>query len=248
MTYLSNVLADSPRHYWRMADPSGAVARDLGSTRKDLFAINGNAFQMPYTGPNADGGSAFTRPEVFITDGSDALTVPYTFECLAYVLGAGPLGNGSLMTIGAVGASARLVFSSNTLTFTDDANASSIGSSTARSANNWHHLVATFDGSTLLTYVDAVLDQTVSHSSAATTTAQWTVGGAPPGPAGAGGVFLSEVAVYLSALSPTRITAHFVAIDSTSLAPTFKGPAGSSVDLSQILQAVRIQKTTPGQV
>jgi hypothetical protein len=131
----------------------------------------------------------------------------------------------------------------------------SVTSFSAITFNAWHHLAATFDGTTMSIYVNGSL--------AATT----TTAADPSDPYGvylaqnAGGVgaasAAADVALYQRTITPTEVGAHYAAADQLTNYPVFRGgaaypnPVGGSGnigdDLSSVLAAVRRTVTTVGQ-
>jgi len=92
----------------------------------------------------------------------------------------------------------------------------------------WHHAVLTKDGSTIRLYLDGA--QVASTPMAETT--YYGSGGIAIGRDGdANGSYfngsIDEVAVYPSALSSTRVTAHYSAAPSAPSAPTWTAPSVS---------------------
>jgi hypothetical protein len=98
--------------------------------------------------------------------------------------------------------------------------------STTLHDGNWHHAVGTYDGSSAKLYIDGVLQSTQAL------TGSTPAGGGQPLLIGTGsnnaiGNYLpytgsiDEVALYGSALSSTRVTAHFNAALDDGLAPAF---------------------------
>jgi Concanavalin A-like lectin/glucanases superfamily len=85
-------------------------------------------------------------------------------------------------------------------------------SATTVSAGTTYHVVGTYDGSNMRIYVNGVLESTFARSS---TVNDSTFGGvlASPGwgtlPSPAFQGQLDEIAIYGTALSPTRIQIHF---------------------------------------
>jgi hypothetical protein len=102
-------------------------------------------------------------------------------------------------------------------------NSSYVASSAVPSLASWHHTVWTYDGATLSFYNDGVLGQAWSVTG---TVAADTVGvGLAYNPAYSGDYWtgsMAEVALYSSALSATRVLAHYNAGISSG-PPAFRG-------------------------
>jgi hypothetical protein len=256
--YSTAVLADSPFDYWRCADPDGQIAYDLGSDHKALAARNYEA-KLGYTGPISDGGAFYSTNQgpLWFLD-AVAWAPPITLEVIYWqqmifnrqqkiiTLEASDLTyNGPSINIETSG-KPSLASGGSTL----------VGANVA-SKQAWHHLVAVFTSSGRTLYMDAISqasDAVVMPSGNGYRSLgcrgidllAWCEG------------FISEAAVYKSALSPTRINAHFLAIDNVPSNPIYKGPGGSVggvpvfivtdvnsilTDVSAVLAAV--QKTFP---
>lgn len=91
----------------------------------------------------------------------------------------------------------------------DNAGAADTATAPALLAGVSHHLVATYDGTTIRIYVDAILKATqVSIKNIAVNTAAFMVGNQPSLAAGQPGLF-QAVSAYGSCLSQRQITTHF---------------------------------------
>jgi hypothetical protein len=124
----------------------------------------------------------------------------------------------------------------------------------AASFQHWHHIVQTSNGATVLTYLDSVLANTNNAANPRSLAGTYYIGRSAAGLGSIADTWVSEAAVYPTALSPSRITAHFLAIDSLIAAPVYRqfssgasgggggsGPSGADLlaDLAAILAAVR---------
>ena len=87
---------------------------------------------------------------------------------------------------------------------------------------NWHHIAAIFTGSSIVVYVDGVKDIDYTHSFKSTAFASPSIYVGAYGPYTIADHKIDEFAVYPSALSETRILAHYNAVD--SVAVTFDAP------------------------
>jgi Concanavalin A-like lectin/glucanases superfamily len=177
----------------------------------------------------------------------DAFGPPYSLECIfwqqTYAPGTGDLvamQSSTSVAVMFVNASRHLQMSSSGSTFAQ---------SGTTSIQAWHHAVMTSSNTgALLLYLDAV--QVASGSSTAMPTGNYrfAVGGAT---ANQGSQFyggISEVAIYPTALSPTQINNHFLAIDNVPSNPVWRIPSSANnyptsgtspiVDLSSLVQYV----------
>jgi hypothetical protein len=255
VSYFSEVLADNPVHYWRMSDPAGSSgAIDQGSSPTILFP-NMNAWVLQSTqilqgqffggspfgwaGVTGDGGGAFLggnpinyenarsgffNPEVpFSTPGS------LEFWCLLQDSFFGQFF-GWFARLGAAGQQlfglSKSYSSMQPFLF-----ASSGGSPFAAvTGNKYHHYVLTWTTSLASLYFDggAAGTRTVSLTAGTSTDVDWLVGA---GAIGAGNLrssgLVTELAIYGSAISSGRVSAHFGAAELRTHAPTFLGSTAS---------------------
>ena len=251
--YLTAVLADSPIHYWRLADPGGSLVHDIGSTPRAM-ATNNFATVVPYTGPISDGGSAWfdALTTVNFFD-SDSRTTPCSAELWVWQHYTRNAFQG-LFSMDVPGVTALCDIAISALGH-PQANVAltSILSASAITIQAWHHLVVTRTAALSTLYVDGISVGTVATGAQAAANFNMAIGaylassfGNTANPASAN---IAEVAMYGTALSAARVTAHFVAADNTSSKPISKisgvgqpntGNANTSADaLQQILNAVK---------
>jgi len=248
MSYLTEVLADAPDHYWRLADPGGFLEHDIGSSP---FTGVTPIETLPYTGPVSDGG-AMAMPSLggVRTLQGIFLSSPRTLECWYY-----PIISPASVFICAFDATVNewgLSTDANTFVAMSVGNANLI-SSTAVTREHWHHIVGTFDGTNARLYMDALLVAGPTTMTAGANVARQIFWGSSPVPANIAYGAFAECATYPSALSAARVTAHFLSADQRSSSPVFRGGAISTgggtgstslvADLSAVLAAV--QKTFP---
>jgi Concanavalin A-like lectin/glucanases superfamily len=257
VSYLSEVLADAPLHYWRLLDPDGSLVKDVGSTPQDLLPTHslvnsGNALEH-YSGPVSDGAAALFLAVPYMCNNQPILAPPFTFEWWVYSINhVDTQGSQIVISSNANGAGTVLFQATDQAggTFLQAQVGSDSVSYAAASAHHWHHAVLVYTGAAITLYVDAVQQATLAvvtaHSILGSSIA---VGGLAPNGSEGAFRFLSEVAVYGIALSPARITAHFLAADNTASSPVRAQTAVSdSTLISQILNAVRRIVSVPGQV
>ena len=216
------MLQDSPHLYWRMNETSGTNCADssgsnFGATLAGSFTRN-QAVILPATSdPSTSiGASAIGADQAATAGGSisgnrTAISVEawiktgHSGQIVNSDTGSGAgrlfqffLGGGQFaFTVFDTGVSSHQVIST-ALTYAD---------------NNTHHIVATYDGTTMRCYFDGVAD---ANTTVATFTLNNVTGGqqvAIGGTLGASGVSLgglaSNVAVYYTALSAARVLAHY---------------------------------------
>jgi RHS repeat-associated protein len=238
-TYASTVLAAVPSIYYRLGDPSGTLAADSSGNGR-----NANYQSTPYTLGVSGALVGDADPAVTIQSGCCYFGQPTGGSEVQYKLAAGlPSGNAARSievwvkttntgTQGLVGWGTttthevfqlRLVGGNQIqlVTWGDDRNftaASSIAD------GFWHHIVVTYDGTTLSVYLDGQNIGTTTFSGALATT--FNANGLILGHDVWGGVgsdqfngSLDEVAIYSSVLTPAQITAHYTASGATQNFP-----------------------------
>jgi len=238
VSYLSEVLADNPAHLWRCAEGGGWRLADIGATRRSLI-VNANFGQqpLPYTGPNPDSGSVASGAR--ITGPIPAFGVgSWTIELLFWSV----TQTSALQTVLEVGdvvnTRVGLLHSSNG---TGGANwyyglgPTNVPSSIVLTPEVWHHLVLVNDTVNLTSYVNAVQDGQIAAPATSNLGQQAWLNSdhAVVAPAG---VWAAEYALYASALSPTRVTAHFLQLPVMS-SPVYRGLTNS--DQSGVLAEIR---------
>lgn len=226
MTYLTEVIADAPLHFWRCADPGGALAHDLGSSPRALqIGAAQSPAILPYTGPNSDSGACFLGlgSALNYVDADLPLVLPITLECwfwLHHSSGAAAdflgVGDGAGVSV-SIGVDATLHahgFSSG----------GGLAAAAATNRQNWHHLVMTNTGATVLLYLDAIQVATIAAAALPAWSPGFVIGagGNPGAPARFANAAIAECAVYGTALAAGRVTAHFVAADQVATRPVFR--------------------------
>jgi Concanavalin A-like lectin/glucanases superfamily len=248
VTYLSEVLADNPVHYWRLADPTGLLAHDLGSAAFALESSGANPPILGYSGPVSDGGSAVVNTDSSALRSYGVLgpnAMPYTVECWCWVHDYAHPATEMVWSWDGVAEDTRAGFDNNgKVQFV--AGGVALLPATVYTAQRWRHLVMTVAAGAAVGYVDGV-----------------NVGGWVPGAHAAREFIISgrqdlslkfpgaiaEVALYGTALTAARVTAHYNAADAVSSQPVatesggITGVGNSSTlyggILQQILQSVR---------
>lgn len=248
--YNATVLADVPVAYWKLNETSGTAAADS----------SGNALAGTYTGgytlgsappSNAPGAVLLNGSSGYVNCGTPAalnLTAAWTLEAWIY-LTATPNGSGII--------SEAYTGSGNVLYALAFSTAAAGGGSTLMcgfytgsawkavagptpSLNAWHHAVATWDGTTLLLYLDGAQ------------VASFAPGVAPV--AGNNGIYLGRrwdtttspyfpgriaaAAIYGSALSAARVSAHYSAGIATG-APVWADQPRANGTLRVVLKSTR---------
>lgn len=229
MSYLTSVLGNAPRHYWRLADRGGSVANDLGSSKLALVEIlagsgpgTAQAKPLGYSGPNKDGGSAVMGSTGLSADEGFTYTQLITLECVfwrfiqpandIYILGVGQAGAG-FMGFGILANGKYLVA---------DGVHAQVDSLIVATSNQWVHAALSDDGTNCRLYINGTLVFTVasgnfSHAWRPSVGNKPDIGSASGVPVMA----LSEAAIYLSTLTGAQINAHYAALDNTTQPPVY---------------------------
>lgn len=242
--YSAAVLADSPVHYWRMADPGGGIAHDIGSSPHHLHGL-GTAISQPlgYSGPISDGGSmdlsldgqyANTGNPITIT--ADPLTIElwyWNWQALASARDLLQVQSANQITLFHSATQWSWLYNGVTLAtnnnFTEQA---------------WHHIVATHGGGNSRLYIDSnPFGPSAVAAQASVPTIMELSANAALGAVWGGG-FYAEVAIYNVALTQFQVSAHFTAADQVGQAPVNQSSGGGggspySGILNDILNAVQ---------
>lgn len=222
--YAREVIADAPEFYWRFGEGSGTVAHD------EMGVLNGSFVNTPTLGSaslievDSDNASAtFVKSSseyVSVADHANMDTATFSLECWLK----------TSTTTGDMGVIARDDNSSNR--FWEIRVASSIlkflvfntaGSYTWFTTTfnvadgNPHHVVATFDGSTLKVYVDNVMQSTAFSGTVKSSGTQAIYIGSIWSTSYTFDGVLDEVAFYDYVLTSTQVGAHYNAAAEVSI-------------------------------
>ena len=216
LSYAQAVLADGPVGYWRLQETSGTVAADSsGNGNPGTYA---GGFTLGETGPfGTETGVLFNGTSGYVTVPSASvlqLTSPFTLEIWASVSSLG-ISNTYVLD---KDDDYAIIFGYSTYdyAFYSLATGSPSDSTTTIpiSDTNWHYIVITYDGTTMVGYLDSEQKFSVSATfTCTTTTTPLTIactdssGSYTNSFAGA----LAECAVYDKALSATQVAAHYAA-------------------------------------
>ena len=216
-TYADEVIADAPVGYWRMGEAAGTWLVD-GSGHGRWGTYTGSGVTYGATG-------AVTGDTAVTLDGSagyasvaDAayLDVGDTFTLEVWAKRAGAGAFFEVLTV--KGANAFVLYVNNDRVVLGQSGVGNIVTSTTTITDtNWHHVVATKTGATSKLYVDgADVTGTVTNLTCANTATALLIGANVD----LGNTFhgsLDEFALYSTALSATRVTAHYAARSRTGL-------------------------------
>lgn len=214
--YRAAVVADSPISYWRLGEATGTVAADVMGTNPGAYVATPTLGVAGALSGDANWGVTFDGSTQYV-DVPDAASLslgdgPFTVEAWAKVATIAT-GNQSLVRRGtgsySLGYSGNSGSPSNYFFMSKGGGTWIVRSNIQYFDTNWHHVVATKNGSTTLIYIDGV-DRTTGD------TAQTLTDPAEPlniGRSQAGNQYLNgtidEVAIYNTVLSPARILAHY---------------------------------------
>lgn len=209
--YLAAVLADTPVHYWRMADPGGALAFDIGSSPNQLYSFGQT--QPGYKGPITDGLSGyFNNGPYYRSFKSFAQNPPYTFECLAFPV---QFPNDQIAFYGTLSLGIR---ADGTPLITTPGSALTVAAPVLP-LEKWVHLAASVDAAgNRKVYANGSLVSSDVHA-VANATNPWTIG-SQNGIAYFSG-FIAEVAYYSYIVSAARIAVHAAALDFPNGQPSY---------------------------
>lgn len=211
-SYFDEVMADSPRAYYRLGEASGPTMVDSsGNGRNGTYGANvvlGTAGATP-------GNTAITTSGASTGVGDVAyaawMDVTNAVSMEAWVKHT--YTTGTRFFFGRKGWSASpcgLYLASGKISFLiNGPSVVTANSPTASNDNLWHHAVGTFDGTTIRIYVDGAEVDTSPLSGSADITAHGLHVGGREGDYYAGPA--DECAYYGSVLSPARIAAHYAA-------------------------------------
>jgi hypothetical protein len=214
--YAEEVEADAPVGHWRLGEPSGTTAANASGaapagtyTNSFTLAAAGALVGDSDTALTLGGGGYVALP----SDASLNITGPFTFECWLKTTDTGSHQNlwGGYHDGLWAGAGVRINFGQ--LGYYSSATGDWRSGPSGLNDGDWHHIVATVSGSTLIWYIDGA-----QSGSSDTGTAQ---PGSYSGPRAIGARSsgstellvgtIDEVAVYDTALSAARIAAHYEA-------------------------------------
>jgi Concanavalin A-like lectin/glucanases superfamily len=248
MTYAAVVLADNPKHFWRLADPGGSLAHDIGSSPSH---IAGSTLDSGYTGPSSDGGSWYSSGnagEGLFSYVAVSQVTPLSVELWFYQLWNLGVASYLIAWDNAVNPSLYAWITVAGLVNSNINGSAQINSLAGPSIQAWHHLVLTYDGATYKMFLDNVAQSNTAYVAAFTIARNLGLMNKPTG-ANVFTGFMSDVAIYAYALNNAQITNHWNAADTKGQAPVYHAPGkfdvttglftATPVDVSTILSSVR---------
>jgi hypothetical protein len=215
-SYRDDVLSDNPAGYWRLGESSGTVAAsEVGATTNGTYA-NGVTLNQPgaLTGDSNRAAGFDGVNDIVTVPHSSALNATSGVTIQAWVkrskTGAwqnilGKPGNGA----NAAQNYALWLNTTNQPVALFGNGTTSVATYAPAIDTNWHHIVATYNNATARVYIDGVLRaSTDSNLQLKANTQPLLIGRTTDNLRIFGGI-LDEVAVYPTALSATRIQAHY---------------------------------------
>lgn len=218
MTYLSEVLADSPYFYWRLGESSGTSATDTsGNARAGTYAggVTLGAASLLTSDPSNTAAS-FDGVNDYINSTVNNDPTSFTAEC--WFKSSTPTPGGAYLlhrwsTLSSLRAWYLAISGSGfpVIGVKNAANADDSAQSSAANLNNGvaHHIVGTYDGTTIRLYVDGTQVATKALAGPIKTTGMPFQAAAQDGTSSQYQGVLDEVAYYTTALSAGRILAHY---------------------------------------
>ena len=207
-------MADTPLAYWRLGEASGTVAADQRATRNGTYAGSpalgqpGALFNDPATSVGLNGTSQYVQAPA-----DAALNSPVQFSVEVWAKPTGGVGTYHGVVTSRVYPQGWVLYlgtdSSWEFWVNSGSGMASIYSNPA-TLNSWHHLVGTYDGTTVSLYDNGVL-----AASAPSTTYAGQTGNAlqiarsEPGDNLYFPGQLEEAAVYGAALSAAQVQHHY---------------------------------------
>lgn len=238
MTYSAEVLADSPLAYWRQDDASGTTMTDAitGGTHNGTYSgtvtLNQTGLLVGDSNPCADfgGGSALVTSGTWM-DGSavtvEAIIRPDTipgaggYQFIASRNDGGTIGPWWLAVKGG-----KVSF----LILTGTTGATEFIGTATLSASTTYHIACTYDGANMRIFINGTQDASTAKTGALDTrTTSIKVGNWQSANLPFDGK-IDELALYGTALSPSRIAAHYTA--ATTAGSSASGTASLSLSAS----------------
>jgi Concanavalin A-like lectin/glucanases superfamily len=216
LSYRAQVLAASPVSYWRLGETSGTTAADELGANPGTYSnvtLNQPSALASDSNPSASfsgSGSYVTVPSSSSLNMTSAVSVEFWVKrrtiSSSYQVLVGKPGDGASQD---ENYAVWLTPSNRYIAYFGDGSTYVAVQTPAVTDTNWHHVVASNDGSTAKIYLDGVLKQTAS------TTLKLTANTKPLniGRANSNQYFfngwLDEVAIYPTALTGATISSHY---------------------------------------
>lgn len=212
--YVAAVLADSPGAYWHMGESTGIMADSTGHGNGLSMAGSGPWVRgQPGLPPNyRDGCMQFGGQSMAGTGGTSPTTDlgdVWTIEAWIARTTFGNAGAETILSKPNGGYNMRIAGAGNQLSMLCAGTAVLATSTVAITDTAPHHCVCTKNGASGHIYIDGT-DVTGAYTDhTCVNTAYWLSVGNDNGAAPAISMFIDEVAIYPTALSPARVLAHY---------------------------------------
>lgn len=211
--YYAAVMTDTPYAYWRFGEREGIYVRDWSGNGRHATYKESPTINAAGALTNDGNGSVLMNGTTQWIDIPDlSLSGDFSLEFLMNT--PITLNNGHAVFGGDGGPNSDINFSSTTARLYYQPTDSDIVADTAAAGTNtWRHYVFTRSGTTVTLYRDGVSRATASSSLTFTFKGLGRSGGITgTNKTGYWPGYIDEVAVYTSALSGARVTAHYNAI------------------------------------
>ena len=220
-SYYDQVMADSPLAYWRLGEASGTTAADETANNYDGTYVGSPTLGVTSALPS-DANTAITLTEAQYVEATGVadLTGDWTVE--AWVKPSATANSGRMIySRWATNSTGRQIAiyitnSGNYIQVDVPFVAAILTGTTALSNGTWYHIAVKRESNAWTIYVNGVSDATTTNATAQESNGvvrlgrpETTTGTSSDDNAFAGS--LDEVAIYSSALSGTRIAAHYAA-------------------------------------
>ncbi|MFN8160278.1 MAG: Ig-like domain-containing protein [Solirubrobacterales bacterium] len=233
-TYKDNVMQDSPAAYWRLGEASGTVAADEKGASPGAYQFSPSLGQAGVVGGDSNTAVGFDgvddQVQVASTSGlnpTSAVSVETWLRPTALPADTATLlrkDQQYLLRLTSAGAVILRVWKTTT-TYSELQTADGLVS-----AGSWFHVVGTFNGSTMRIFLNGTQRASKTFSSSVNTTSNPLYIGSSGGYDRLSGR-LDETAVYPTALSASRVQAHYnraYLIDTTPPTVSLSTPAAGS--------------------
>jgi hypothetical protein len=252
LNYRDTILQDTPVAYYRLGESSGTVATDSsGNGNTGTYSGSGITYSQAgalRSDPNT--AAAFATAQVAVPLGATP-TTSYTTTAFSLEFwlnfGVVPAYNPSVIACWSTAASQQYGFGTSmhtdgTVRFGMCTTINSVVQiiSPALSTATWHHIVCTWDKTTMVLYCDGISRGTLVPSTTQAATTQLLIGNSSYNDYYAGS--FDEVAIYNVALTSAQVDAHYIAAITSNKDLTQRLRL-SVTTLRDVVQRLRLQVT-----
>src|SRR5207248_3205752 len=243
--YKANVMADQPAGYWRLGETSTTLpAADQTAARNaGAYSSAGVTVAQPGAlGTDPDPAATFNGSTGYVTTPNQNITGSVTVEAWIYATTYNQ--HGFIVGKNPVNSNWELFVAANTLYWRSGGNGCGAPTTTytdltvpAPTVSTWHHVVATQNGALASLYIDGALVASRSNMASIGVNAGTLEFGRYAAASGYGSNCVAayyfngsidEVAVYPTALSATRVLAHYQSAQLVSQAATGRSQSSYS--------------------